>query len=67
VLRPPGMWRGLRRRYPAPAAGLVAGSATAVLGFAVNDSGIGIPSVMLLFLVPLALLLRIDGERREGA
>jgi hypothetical protein len=67
LLRPPGMWRGLRRRYPAPAAGLVAGSATAVLGFAVNDSGIGIPSVMLLFLVPLALLLRIDGERREGA
>jgi hypothetical protein len=41
----------------------VAGVVTAALGFALNDSGIGIPSVMLIFLVPYALVLRLDEER----
>lgn len=65
VAHPDGQWARLSRAYPAAAAGLVAGVVTAALGFAVNDSGIGIPSVMLIFLVPYALLLRLDHERIE--
>ena len=65
VAHPDGQWARLSRAYPAAAAGLVAGVVTAALGFAVNDSGIGIPSVMLIFLVPYALLLRLDQERIE--
>jgi hypothetical protein len=63
VAHPGGRWARVRRTYSAAAAGLVAGVVTAALGFAVNDSGIGIPSVMLIFLVPYALLLRLDEER----
>jgi hypothetical protein len=65
VARPGGRWARLRSTYPAAAAGLVAGLVTAALGFALNDSGIGIPSVMLIFLVPYALLLRLDEERSQ--
>jgi hypothetical protein len=65
VTRPRGRWARLRSAYPAATAGLVAGVVTAALGFAVNDSGIGIPSVMLIFLVPYALVLRLDEERTE--
>jgi hypothetical protein len=65
VAHPSGRWARLRTIYPAAVAGLVAGVVTAGLGFAVNDSGIGIPSVMLIFLVPYALLLRLDEERTE--
>ena len=67
VTRPQGRWTRLRSSHPAPCAGLVAAALTAALGFALNDSGIGIPSVMLAFLVPLALLVRLDEGRGERA
>jgi hypothetical protein len=31
----------------------------AVIGFAVNDSGISIPAVILSFLVPMALIVHL--------
>ena len=41
----------------------------AALGFAVNDSGIVIPAVMLSFLVPLAIMVHlcVDREQDEGS
>jgi len=61
---PRATWERVRRRCPAPFAGVVAGALVAVLGFALNDSGIAIPSAMLFFFVPMALALRhMCGER----
>jgi hypothetical protein len=37
-----------------------------VLGFAVNDSGIVVPAVVLSFLVPMALLVHLVLEMDEG-
>jgi len=44
---------------PAVSAGLSAALLLAVLGFAVNDSGIAIPSMVLAFFVPYALIARL--------
>ncbi len=52
-------WERLSNRYPAIAAGLVGGSIVAVLGFAVNDSGIVVPAMMFSYLVPVALLAHL--------
>jgi hypothetical protein len=59
LLRPRGRWRALAATYPKPRAGLAGGLVLAVLAFAVNDSGIVIPAVMLSFLVPMALILHL--------
>jgi hypothetical protein len=40
-------------------AGLLAALVLALLGFAVNDSGIAIPSMVLAFFVPYALIARL--------
>jgi hypothetical protein len=64
LLRPQGRWQVLASAHPRLRAGLIGGLVLAVLGFAVNDSGIVIPAVVLSYLVPLALLvhLSLDGS-----
>ncbi|HJR46423.1 MAG TPA: hypothetical protein VJ927_12555 [Actinomycetota bacterium] len=53
LLRP--RWQWLSRTYPKVRAGLVGGLVMAVLGYAVNDSGIVIPAMMFSYLVPVAV------------
>jgi hypothetical protein len=57
--RPRGRWERLARIYPRLRAGLVGGLILGVLGFAVNDSGIVIPAVILSYLLPMALLVHL--------
>ena len=57
--RPHGRWRDLAAHYPRLRSALIAGLIVSVFGFAVNDSGIVIPAVMLSFLVPTALLVHL--------
>jgi hypothetical protein len=59
LLRPRGRWRELASVYPKPRAGLAGGLVLAILAFAVNDSGIVIPAVILSFLVPMALMVHL--------
>lgn len=68
LLRPRGRWRELAATYPKPRAGLAGGLVLAILAFAVNDSGIVIPAVILSFLVPMALMLHllIESPRPDG-
>ena len=66
LLRP--RWQWLSRTYPKVRAGLVGGLVMAVLGYAVNDSGIVIPAMMFSYLVPVAVLAYLSprgglGER----
>jgi hypothetical protein len=58
-LWPAGIRAALRDRLPAMSAGLLAALVLALLGFAVNDSGIAIPSMVLAFFVPYALIARL--------
>ncbi|MDP9226931.1 MAG: hypothetical protein M3P18_24425, partial [Actinomycetota bacterium] len=60
LLRPRGRWEVLVDTYPRLRAGLVGALLIGVLGFAVNDSGIIIPAMVLSFLVPLALLVHLS-------
>ena len=60
--RPSGRWQQFAVDYPKLRAGLIGGLLLAVLGFAVNDSGIVIPAVILSFLVPMALLVHLAME-----
>jgi hypothetical protein len=57
--RPRGRWQRLARAYPRLRAGLVGGLVLGILGFAVNDSGIVIPAVILSYLLPMALLTHL--------
>lgn len=65
LLRPNNRWEELARRYPTLRAGLIGGLVLCVLGFAVNDSGIVVPAMVLSYLVPVALLAHLLLER-EG-
>jgi hypothetical protein len=60
LLRPRGRWHQLAETYPRLRAGLVGALLVGVFGFAVNDSGIVIPAVVLAFFVPLAVLLHLS-------
>lgn len=64
LLRPKARWRELASTYPKLRAGLVGGLLLAILAFAVNDSGIVIPAVILSFLVPMALVVHLQIEAR---
>ena len=64
--RPRGRWQRLAEVYPRLRAGLLGGLALAILGFAVNDSGIVIPAVVLSFLVPMALITHLSLEGADG-
>ena len=66
VLRPRGRWQRLAVAYPRLRAGLIGGLVLAVLGFAVNDSGIVVPAMVLSFLVPMALLVHLALERESS-
>jgi hypothetical protein len=65
--KPPGRWQQLADRFPVVRSGLVGGLVLALLGFAVNDSGIVVPAMFLSWLVPLALVAYVSLERSEGA
>jgi fructose-specific phosphotransferase system IIC component len=67
LLTPRTTWAALRERMPAVSAGLSAALLLGALGFAVNDSGIAIPSMILAFFVPYVLIARLyamDGPGR---
>jgi hypothetical protein len=59
LIRPHGSWRRFAAEYPKLRAGLIGGLVLGILGFAVNDSGIVVPAMILSFLVPLALLTHL--------
>jgi hypothetical protein len=64
LIRPRNGWRRLADSHPRLRAGLLGGLLLAVLGFAVNDSGIVVPAMMLTFLVPLALFVHLASDQR---
>lgn len=66
LLRPRRRWEWLADEYPILRAGLIGGLLVALLGFAVNDSGIVVPAMMLSFLVPTALVVHLVLERRAA-
>lgn len=57
LLHPPGRWQRIRARYPTLQSGIVGGLILSVIGFAVNDSGIVVPAVVLSMLVPAVLIV----------
>jgi len=63
VYRAPGRMRGIYERVPPLRASLVGLAIVAALGFALNDSGIAIPGVMLGVLTPVLVVVTIRGER----
>ncbi len=65
LFRPPGRWQRLARDLPQLRASLAGGLLLAVLGFAVNDSGIVIPAVVLSYLVPLTVLVHLALNRQR--
>jgi hypothetical protein len=64
--RPKRRWERLATEYPTLRAGLVGGLILSLLGFAVNDSGIVVPAVMLSYLVPVAFLAHLLLEREAA-
>lgn len=67
LLRPKGRWERFAGDYPTLRAGLIGGLVLSLLGFAVNDSGIVVPAMVLSYLVPVALLahLLLDREVKQ--
>lgn len=65
--KPPGRWQQLATAFPVVRSGLVGGLALALLGFAVNDSGIVVPAMFLSWLVPMALVAYVSLEQAEAA
>ncbi|HYI45729.1 MAG TPA: hypothetical protein VE174_09775, partial [Actinomycetota bacterium] len=65
LLRPRNRWERVAERYPRLRAGLIGGLILAVFGFAVNDSGIVVPAMMLALLVPLALFMHLSLEHEQ--
>lgn len=63
LLRPKNRWERLAMEYPTLRAGLIGGLVLCILGFAVNDSGIVVPAMVLSYLVPVALLVHLSMER----
>lgn len=66
LLRPRNRWERLAQEYPTIRAGLIGGLILCVLGFAVNDSGIVVPAMVLSYLVPVALLAHLLLERESA-
>ncbi len=64
--RPRGRWHRLAIAAPRLRAGLLGGLGLSLLGFALNDSGIVIPAVILSFLVPMALMVHLHVARQEA-
>jgi hypothetical protein len=60
-------WTWLGSREPVLRAGLVAALIVGLLGSALNDSGISIFTTMLLFVAPMAILVRLGSPERSTA
>ena len=60
-------WRQLETTFPVVRAGLLGGLVLALLGFAVNDSGIVVPAMFLSWLVPMGLVAYVSLEKRDAA
>lgn len=72
VLLRPARWRAgaLQRAFehaPGLRSGLLAVLVTAVVGFAVNDSGIAVPAVSAVLAVPLALVAGVMALQRDDS
>jgi len=70
LLTPRGEWQRIAERYPRLRAGLIGCLLLAVLGFAVNDSGVVVPAMVLSFLAPMALSIHLclqEGQRQLPA
>jgi hypothetical protein len=59
VWRRPGLLRGLEERFPGLRAGLVGALVAGGLGFALNDSGVAIPAMMLGVVLPYVTHLAV--------
>lgn len=60
LLRPRGVLRDVIPRHPVLRAGLWGAVVTGAAGFAVNDSGISIPALVLAHAVPFLVLLAVE-------
>ena len=67
VYRAPGRMRGLHERIPQLSAALVGLLIVAVLGTALNDSGIAIAGVMLGVMTPVLVVVTMRGDRARPA
>jgi len=67
MLRPAGRWSEIADRFPSFRSGIVGGLILAALGFAVNDSGIVVPAVILSMLVPAVLTVHLMLERERSS
>jgi hypothetical protein len=63
VYRSPGRLRGIVERIPPLRAAIHGLVILAVLGFALNDSGIAVPGVMLGVATPVLVVVTVRGER----
>ena len=63
IYRAPGRMRGLHERMPQLSAALVGLLIVAVLGTALNDSGIAIAGVMLGVMTPVLVVVTMRGDR----
>jgi hypothetical protein len=63
VYRSPGRLRGIVERIPPLRAALQGLVVLAALGFALNDSGIAVPGVMLGVVTPVLVVVTVRGER----
>jgi hypothetical protein len=63
IYRMPGRLRGIYERIPPLRAALAGFTVLAVLGFALNDSGIAVPAMMLGVLSPMLIVLALRLER----
>jgi hypothetical protein len=67
VYRAPGRLAGIEKRIPPFRASLAGLAVLAALGFALNDSGIAVPAVMLGVVTPVMIVITVRGEREEPA
>lgn len=67
IYRAPGRMQGIYERIPTLSASLIGLAIVAGLGFALNDSGIAIPGVMLGVLTPVLIVITIRGDRQRAA
>ena len=65
--RESGLLRPLLRRVPAMRAGLAGVLVAAAIGFAVNDSGVAVPTMMLGVLLPFLAVLVVGEEPHPAA
>jgi hypothetical protein len=63
VYRAPGRLAGIEKRIPPFRACLGGLAVLAALGFALNDSGIAVPAVMLGVVTPVMIVITVRGER----